>query len=297
MSRLVQTQLAPASQLQAQSTRLSFAQIVILASLVLWLYGPILVRLFMQWSTDPDFSHGFLVPLFSGFLVWRDRARFAQLVPRPSWTGLGLIAFSLFTLIVGRLGAELFLARFSLLLLLAGMIVFFLGWNFFRAALFPWAFLVLMIPIPAIMFNQIAFPLQLLASRLASATLPLFDVPVFREGNVINLATKSLEVAKACSGIRSLLSLITVAIIYGVLTEKRLWVRTLLALASVPIAVMANGIRIIVIGLLVRYWTPDAADGYFHAYWGWVVFVLSLAMLYGLHALVRNLWRDGGTHE
>ena len=187
-------------------------------------------------------------------------------------------------LVVGRLGAELFLDRSSLLLLLAGVIILFLGWNLFRAVLFPWAFLLLMIPIPTIVFNQITFPLQLLASKVAATVLPVLGVPILREGNVINLPSMALEVAEACSGIRSLMSLVTLAIIYGYLMEKRLWLRWLLALASVPIAVAANSIRIIGTGLLVQYWDAEKAEGYFHASWGWIIFVISLLMLYALHA-------------
>jgi exosortase len=285
----VQTDLSTAPSVPARFKPLPFWQITILFALVLWLYSPILVRLATQWWQDPTFSHGFFVPLFSIFVLWQVRARFAQLVPGPSWSGLLLLAFSVLVLIVGQMGAELFFSRFSLLLVLASLVVLFLGWNFFRAAVFPWAFLTLMIPIPAILFNQITFPLQLLASRLAAATLPLLGVPVLREGNIINLPSMSLEVAEACSGIRSLMSLVTLAILYGFVTEKRVWVRCLLAVMAVPIAVAANSVRIIGTGLLVQYWDAGTAEGYFHASWGWIIFVISLIMLFAFHALIRTL--------
>jgi len=192
-------------------------------------------------------------------------------------------------LVVGQMGAELFLARSSLLLLLAGIIVLFFGWDVFRAVLFPWAFLILMVPLPTIVFNQITFPLQLLASKVAAAVLPLLGVPILREGNIINLPAMALEVAEACSGIRSLMSLVTLAFIYGYLMEKRVWVRCLLALASIPIAVIANSVRIIGTGLLVQYWDAEKAEGYFHASWGWIIFVVSLTMLYSFHGLIRFL--------
>ena len=156
--------------------------------------------------------------------------------------------------------------------------------------------MLLMIPVPNIILNQITFPLQLLASQVAASTLPLLGVPVLREGNVMNLAAMPLEVAVACSGIRSLMSLVTLAIIYGYLLEKRLWVRWVLALASIPITVAANDVRIVGTGLLVQYWDPEAAEGYFHASWGLIIFVTSLLMLYGLHALIRVVFpeKDGG---
>jgi exosortase len=240
-----------------------------------------------QWWSDPNFSHGFFVPLFSALIVWQERGRLTRISPRPAWSGLLILILALCVLVVGQMGAELFFSRSSLLLALAGLIVLFLGWSFFRATLFPWAFLLLMIPIPVIIFNQITFPLQLQASKVAAFVLPLFGVPILREGNVINLPSMALEVAEACSGIRSLMSLVTLAIIYGYLMEKRLWVRWVLALASVPIAIVANSVRIIGTGLLVQYWDADKAEGYFHASWGWIIFVVSLLMLYALHGLIR----------
>jgi exosortase len=190
------------------------------------------------------------------------------------------------TLILGIFGAELFLSRISLILLIAGMVIFLRGWGTLRAVLFPLAFLVLMVPIPSIILNQITFPLQILASKLAAWILPIVGVPVLREGNVINLPAMPLEVADACSGIRSLLSLTCLAIMYGYLLEKRVGIRVVLALASIPIAVAANGLRIVGTGLLVQYWDPDKAEGFFHAFSGWLIFVVSLLMLFGLHRVM-----------
>lgn len=269
-------------------------QVGILALLSLWLYWSTLTHLVWQWWNDPNFSHGFFVPLFAAFVIWQERDRLARITPRPSWSGLIVLIGGLGLLIVGRLGAELFLDRSSLLLILAGVVILFLGWNLFRALLFPWAFLLLMIPIPTIVFNQITFPLQLLASKVAATVLPVLGVPILREGNVINLPSMALEVAEACSGIRSLMSLVTLAIIYGYLMEKRLWMRWLLAIASVPIAVAANSVRIIGTGLLVQYWDAEKAEGYFHASWGWIIFVISLVMLYALHELLRFLFPEKG---
>jgi exosortase len=213
---------------------LSRWQLAVLASLSLWLYGRTLLHLVGQWWQDPNFQHGFIVPLFSAFVIWRERDRLRHIVVKPSWSGLLVLTFALLVLVVGQLGAELFLARVSLLLLVAGLIILFLGWNLLWALSLPLAFLLLMIPIPAIIFNQITFPLQLLASRFVAATLPLFSVPVLREGNIITLPGITLGVVEACSGIRSLMSLVTLAIIYGYLTEKRLAVRCLLALGAFP---------------------------------------------------------------
>jgi len=255
--------------------------------LIVWLYWSILFHLAKQWSNDANFSHGFFVPAFSLFVLWQNRARLARQSYEPSLWGLLIILFALSVLVVGVLGAELFLSRISLLLLIAGLVIFLRGGPLFRSALFPWAFLILMIPIPTIVFTQITFPLQMLASKAAAQLLPLLGVPVLREGNVIHLPTISLEVAEACSGIRSLLSLTTLAIIYGYLAETRMWVRVVLALASLPIAVAANSLRIVGTGLLVQYWDPHKAEGFFHTFSGWLVFVVSLAMLFLLHRVLR----------
>lgn len=274
--------------------RLPLWQVAALAALLLWLYALTLDHLLRQWWHDPNFSHGFFVPLFSGFVIWQERHRLARVALQPSWSGLFSLALGLCLLVVGQMGAELFLSRASLLLVLSGLIVLFLGWSFFRAVLFPWAFLLLMIPIPAIVFNQITFPLQLLASRLASGLLSSLGVPVLREGNVIVLSAMALEVAEACSGIRSLMSLATLAIIYGYLMERRVVTRVLLAVAALPIAVAANSLRIVGTGLLVQYWDPEKAEGFFHLFSGWLIFVVSLFMLYFLHRVVRFFWPEKG---
>jgi len=261
---------------------------LVLLILIAWLYIPVLVPLARQWWLDPNFSHGFFVPLFSGFVVWQQRSRLAANRNAPSFWGLPIILAALFMLVLGVFGAELFLSRTSLILLIAGLVVFFLGWKMLRAVLFPLLFLILMVPIPAIVLNQITFPLQIFASKVAAWSLPLCGVPVLREGNIINLPAMPLEVADACSGIRSLLSLTTLAIMYGYLLEKRVLLRVVLALASIPIAIAANGFRIFGTGLLVQYWDPEKAEGFFHQFSGWLIFVVSLLLLFALHWCTKS---------
>jgi exosortase len=287
MGRVVQSGLSITRRSAEGKLPLPLWQSVTIGCLLLWMYFPILTHLVAQWWTDPNFSHGFFVPLFSGLVIWQERSQLAGTRIKPSWWGLLFLVGGLCILILGQMGAEIFLARTSVLVVTAGLIVLFMGWNFFRALLFPWAFLFLMIPIPAIVFNQITFPLQILASKVASTTLPWMGVPVLREGNVINLPSMSLEVAEACSGIRSLMSLTTLAIIYGYLMERRISVRVVLAIASIPIAVAANSFRIVGTGLLVHYWDPAKAQGFFHEFSGWLIFVISLVMLYLLHCVIR----------
>jgi len=264
-----------------------------LLALMACLYASILARLFSQWINDPNFSHGLFVPFFALFVLWQDRKKLGLIAPAPSWSGLPILLVALLMLMLGVLGAELFFSRVSLLILLAGLIILFQGWAFFRALLFPWAFLILMIPIPTLILQKVTFPLQLLASKLASVLLPVVGVPVLREGNVIVLPSMPLEVAEACSGIRSLLSLVTLAIIYGFLMDDRKWVRVVLACSAVPIAVAANSFRIVGTGLLVQYWDPEKAEGFFHAFSGWLIFVVSLILLFAVHRMINWIWKIG----
>jgi exosortase D (VPLPA-CTERM-specific) len=264
---------------------------VALLLLIVWLYASILTRLFLQWINDPNFQHGIFVPLFALFVLWQDRKRLTAIPSFPSWAGLPLVLLSLVVLGLGVLGADIFLPRVSLLILLAGLIILFQGWTFFRAVLFPWAFLILMIPIPSLVISRVTFPLQLLAAKLATALLELVVV-VHREGNVIWLVSGPLDVVEACSGIRSLLSLVTLAIIYGYLLETRKWVRVVLACAAIPIAVAANSFRVFATGLLVQFGHADEAEGVPHAILGLLVFASALVMLFAVHRVISFFWKN-----
>ncbi|MGH9617615.1 MAG: exosortase A [Acidobacteriaceae bacterium] len=256
---------------------------VLIGALLVAIYSGIVAKLVTDWWRIPDFSHGFLVPIFSGYLIWTKRKVLRETAVSPSWAGVGVVVAGLLVLCLGVYGAEIFLSRISLVILLAGLVLCFGGQQILKELRFPLLVLLLAIPIPAILFTQITFPLQLLASKLAAVLLPLFGVPVLREGNVIQLPTMSLEVAEACSGIRSLMSLFTLAIFYGYFLEKSVSRRTLLALASIPIAIAANAVRILGTGLCVQYWDPDKAQGFFHEFSGWVMFLVSLTCLFIVH--------------
>ena len=262
---------------------MKWAPIFALSVLLATLYYRIAIKLVKDWYTFPDFSHGFLIPFFVAFLVWDKRKALRQTPVKPSWAGIGLVALALFVLLLGVFGADLFLSRTSFVLLMAGLVWTLLGKAMLGQTKFMLFVLLLAIPFPTLILNQITFPLQLLASKLASALLPLAGVPVLREGNVIQLPTMQLDVAEACSGIRSLMSLFTVAVIYGYFLERGTARRTILAFASIPIAVAANAARIFGTGLCVQYWDPDKAVGFFHEFSGWLMFLVSLGLLYFVH--------------
>src|SRR6185295_17060312 len=244
-----------------------------------WLYAHVFWKLAHDWANDGNYSHGFLILPLAGYFAW-ERRRWLRMQPlRPSNAGLAVIAASLTVMIAGTLGAELFLARISMVGVLAGSVLFVGGWRYLRTLAFPLAFLLLMIPIPAIVFNQIAFPLQLLASQFGTVLLGAAGIPVLREGNVIVLARTSLEVAEACSGIRSLISLLTLGIVLGYFTDHRLWARVTIALMTIPIAIVTNGLRVAGTGIAARYYGAAAAEGFFHSFSGWLLFIAALGLL------------------
>ncbi len=238
-----------------------------------------------QWYEDPNYSHGFFVPVFCLWLLWMNRKSWMGKPLKPSAAGLLVVVAAMGLLVVGTLGAELFLPRFSLCLLLGGLVLYFAGWQMLRAVVAPWLALFLMIPLPVIIFNQIAFPLQILASRLACWQLELLHVPVLREGNIIVLPSMSLDIVEACSGLRSLMSLLTIAVFYGLFFERRVWMRCLLVLLAIPVAVVTNALRITISAVLAEYVSHQLAEGFFHAFSGFLLFLLSLAVLAGVHSL------------
>jgi exosortase len=266
-------------------TKLRPAILVSVAALLgafAFLYRSVMAKLVYDWGHDDNYSHGFLIVPLALYLAWERRDRLMAAVRRPSTLGLVVVVGSLLTLVAGILGAELFLSRVSMVGLVAGAVLFVLGWEHFKILFFPIAFLLLMVPIPAIIFNQVAFPLQLLASRFGESTLNLLDIPVLREGNVIVLANTTLEVADACSGIRSLVSLLTLGIVYSYFTDHRGWVRTVVSLSTIPTAIISNGIRVAGIGVAAHYYGAEVATGFVHTFSGWVLFVVAFAILFAV---------------
>ncbi len=261
------------------STRRTLVAIAALTAVTAWVYAPIVSSLVRQWASDDNYSHGFFVLPLALFFAWERRTALVAAAVRPSPAGLAVIGGSLLLLIAGLFGAELFLTRISLISVIAGTVLFVWGTRHFRILAFPIAFLLLMIPLPAIIFNQIAFPLQLVASNLGETVIAAAGVPVLREGNVLQLPARTLEVAEACSGIRSLVSLTMLGIVLGYFTERRTAGRILLALAAVPIAIVANAARVAGTGLAAEWISPAAADGFFHTFSGWLMFVVAFGWL------------------
>jgi exosortase len=261
---------------------------VVLGALLL-VYWSVLRGLISAWSTDDNYSHGFFIVPLALYFVWERRGKIAAVPIRPSAVGLVVVAVSLLLLIAGLLGAELFLSRVSILGAIAGTILFLYGWPMLGVLLFPLAFMLLMIPLPAIIFNKIAFPLQLLASHVGESTISAMNIPILREGNVLILANATLEVAEACSGIRSLVSLFTLGIVFGYFVDRRPWVRAIIALSAIPVAILANGLRVASAGVAAHNFGAAGVEGLFHEFSGWVVFVLAFLMMFAVQRLLHRL--------
>jgi len=271
------------------SARLPWSTIAWFGALLFVSYIGVFEHLFRQWNNDPDMSHGFFVPLVFAFVIWQRRAELAAVEPRPTWWGLLIVLYGAAQLYLATLGSELFLARTAFVITVVGMVWMLGGTPLVRKLLFPLLLLLFMIPVPAVLYNPLTFRLQLLASRCAGDALSVMGVPVLREGNILELAEQRLSVVEACSGIRSLLTLAFLALVYGYFFEKRNSLRVVLFLATVPIAIAANAGRVAVTGVITE-WQPGLAEGFFHLAQGWVIFMLSLALLILVHRLLVRFY-------
>jgi len=247
------------------------------------LYRNVIVKLIHDWSVDENYSHGYLVIPVALYFVWDRRERLRNSSWRPSWLGLLVVLGSIALLLGGVLGAEVFTTEISMLGVIGGTVLFLCGWNHLKLLLFPIAFLITMIPLPTMFFNQITFPLQILASKFGESLLVASQIPVLREGNLIYLANTTLEVTEACSGIRSLITMLSLGVVYGYFMDQRNWVRTVLALATFPFAILANGLRVAGTGAAAYWYDPSVAHGFLHTFSGWLLFVTAFIMLLITH--------------
>ena len=261
----------------------------VLGAFMVGLYAAVAPRLVGQWATDDDYAHGFLILPLAIYFAWDRRRKLATLPVEPGPWGAALLALGLAMLAVGSVGAELFLQRTSFIVVLAGLVWLLFGKAFLAALAFPLAFLVLMVPLPAIVMNAVAFPLQVFAAQSATLCMQAAGIPALREGNVIVLADTTLEVAEACSGIRSLQALLALGAVYGYVTQRAVWKRWALVLLSVPIAIAANALRVAGTGLLAHFWGAEVAHGFYHSFAGWIVFVVAFALLLASAALLTRL--------
>lgn len=249
-------------------------------------YAPVLYRLVEQWNADEDMGHGFFVPAIAAYIAWARRDKILSVPLQTNYWGLALVIYAAFQLMVATLGAEIFLARTAFLIAVFGTILFLGGWRLVKTLTFPLLLLIFMIPIPRMIYAQITLPLQMFASWVAEHSLDLLNVPVLREGNVLHLPSQTLSVVEACSGIRSLLSLTFLALVYAFFFDTRLWMRWALLGLTIPIAIAANASRVTLTGILSEI-DPEWAQGFFHSASGWVIFMLALVLLVICHQLLN----------
>jgi exosortase len=266
----------------AVSSKISWQHIAWFGGLLILCYAPILYRMGWQWATDENMGHGFIVPIIAGFVVWQRREALLATPRIPNLWGLFLVVFAALLSVAATLGAELFTARISFVIGLFGVVLYLGGTRWIKILLFPFFLLLFMIPIPAIVYSQLTLRLQLLASELGEALITMMGIPVLREGNTLVLPSQTLDIAEACSGIRSLLSLLFMAAIYAYFFDKKVWMRWALLAATIPIAIGANGVRVGVTGLLSEINTK-LATGAYHEAEGYIVFVVALAALLATH--------------
>lgn len=265
------------------------ASILILTGFLIWLYSPVLSDLVGEWYDNPNHSHGFLVPVIAGYFLWMRREQLSAVALRPDNRGSLLILGGLLIYYLGDLGAAHTTMRLSFLIVLAGVIIFNYGIMFFRAIYFPFLFLIFMIPVPRYLYDMIAFPLKLFVTKYAVAALSMLGVLVLHEGNVIMLENVTLQVVDACSGIRSLTSIIVVAITLAYISQRSAVTRIIMVIAAVPIAIFANIMRIVITGLLARSYGSAVAEGFFHEFAGLGVFGLEVALLLVMAVILRKI--------
>ena len=261
------------------------------AVLLIACYAPVLYNLVRQWATDEDMGHGFFVPLVAGYVAWQRRSELIAVKPVPNYWGLLLVVFGAAQMMLGTLGAQIFIARTAFLVSVVGAVLFLGGTRTLKILAFPLFLLCFMFPLPAIIYARITLPLQLFASRVAEIVLTnLFGIPVLRDGNVLELASQKLSVVEACSGIRSLISLSFLALVYAYFFDRKVWMRWVLLAATIPIAIAANATRVTLTGVLSEY-RPDLAHGVFHTMEGWVLFLVALVLLMIFHQLINRIYR------
>ena len=258
--------------------------------LLILLFFPVIKPMVTEWINDESMGHAFFVPLVAGYVAWLNRERILAAPVKPCWPALTLVIWGFCQMLLGFVGADFFLARTAFLIAIVGVIWTLGGTAVLRTLVFPLFVLVFMIRIPLFVYQQITSPLQTLASVVAARSLELIGIPVLRDGNILQLSSKRLEVVEACSGIRSLLSLTFLSVAYGYLFERRVWMRVALFVATVPIAIIANAGRVTLTGILTEY-KPEIAEGAYHAFEGWVIFMVELVALLGAHRLLTRLTR------
>jgi exosortase len=250
---------------------------------------PILRAMVAHWRIDPDYSHGFLIVPLALYFAYERLYELEAAPIRGSWWGAGLLWVGLGLLAIGQLGSLLTPLRASFVFTVMGFVLLLLGWAVFRILLFPMAFLLLMVPLPEALVNVVAFPLQLVAASWAVSWLQALGLPVLLEGNIIHLPEGDLFVAEACSGLRSLMALLTLGVVFAHFFRRgHRFQQVFLVLSTIPIAIFVNAIRVALTGWLAHSWSFDVAGGFIHDFQGLITFSVAFVLLLGEAALLER---------
>jgi exosortase len=243
------------------------------------LYARVLTELAQDWWNESSLSHGMLIPPLAVYVAWLRRDQILAQPAQPDHRGIGMTAFACLLFLAGKLAAEYFMMRISFVIVLGGLIWTFWGVRRLRALAFPLLLLATMVPLPALVYNSLSAPLQLLASDLATQLAQALGVSVYRDGNIIQLASTSLGVAEACSGLASLSTLMVASLLLGYLFCSSVMARVLLFASAIPLAIAVNVLRVSGTALLADY-NQEYAMGFYHSFSGWLVFMVGFAFLY-----------------
>jgi exosortase D (VPLPA-CTERM-specific) len=254
-----------------------FASIAVL--LALFTFHDALLELVHRWTVQEEYSHGFLIPVIVAWLLWARRDALVESIGQPSWTGVALILLAAAMHIVGKLSALYFLSQIGFIVALIGVVLGLGGYSLFKVTIIPIVFLLFAIPLPYFIDAVLSFQLQLISSQLGTFFIRLLQIPVYLEGNVIDLGVYKLQVVEACSGLRYLYPLMSLGFLAAYLFQAPLWQRAVVFLSTIPITIVMNSFRIGVVGVLVNYWGPQDADGFLHMFEGWIIFVACAGML------------------
>ena len=262
----------------------------VLTAFAVGVFAPILYYMALNWKQVADYSHGFLVAPLAVYFAWERLPRLKKAPVNPSWWGVVPLALGSLSLMVGRLGVEQMSMRVAFVLTLIGIVLLTLGRSMFRILAFPLLFLFLMVPLPRSLVNVVAFPLQLIAADVAVNSLFHLGIPALREGNIIHLAHSKLFVAEACSGLRSLMALGTLGIVFAYFFRKNIVERAVLVASTIPIAILVNAFRVALTGFLAYRYGEDAANGAMHQLEGFFTFGLAIALLMLEAWLLALVW-------
>lgn len=261
----------------------------VVLGLLAWIYAPHMAGMVANWWTDPNYSHGFLVPLISAYLIWRQRKELAGAAKKANYLGLAVVAAGLVLLVLGQLAHEFYLRRISIIPVMWGLVLLAWGWSVARRVLFAFAYLILMVPLPYLLYDAVAFPLRLIAAQIAAWGIRLFGIPVYLEGNIIHLPNLVMDIVDACSGIRSLISLLAVGMILAYLILPNRWSKVVVVLLVPPVAVVTNALRVTLAGLLSQWVGPQTLEGVMHDFVGWAVFMAGFVLLLFITLLFKKL--------